>query len=91
MSTEELLAQVLRLAREDRAMIAAAVLASLEKPAEAKVWARELEHRSREIAERQVRPAGWETAHQREILQWVGKVDYDDAYEPKQLRDRNPR
>ena len=31
-------------------------------------------------------------AHKRrEILEWVGKVDYYDDYDPKRLRDRNPR
>lgn len=31
-------------------------------------------------------------AHKRgEILEWVGKVDYYDDYNPKQLRDRKPR
>ncbi len=27
----------------------------------------------------------------REILDWVGKVDYYDDYDPKRLRDRQPR
>ena len=27
----------------------------------------------------------------REILDWVGRVDYYDEYEPKRLRDRKPR
>ena len=27
----------------------------------------------------------------REILDWVGKVDYYDDYDPKRLRDRKPR
>lgn len=31
-------------------------------------------------------------AHKRgEILEWVGKVDYYDDYDPKRLRDRTPR
>ncbi len=31
-------------------------------------------------------------AHKRlEILDWVGKVDYYDDYEPKQLRARKPQ
>jgi Arc/MetJ family transcription regulator len=25
-----------------------------------------------------------------EILDWVGKIDYDDDYDPKRLRDRKP-
>jgi Arc/MetJ family transcription regulator len=28
---------------------------------------------------------------QREILAWVGKVDYYDDYDPKRLRGRKPR
>lgn len=28
---------------------------------------------------------------QREILDWIGKVDYYDDYDPKRLRDRKPR
>jgi Arc/MetJ family transcription regulator len=27
----------------------------------------------------------------REILDWVGKVEYQDDYDPKRLRDRKPR
>lgn len=27
----------------------------------------------------------------REILDWVGKVEYYDDYDPKRLRDRKPR
>jgi Arc/MetJ family transcription regulator len=27
----------------------------------------------------------------REILDWVGKVDYFDDYDPKRLRNRKPR
>lgn len=31
-------------------------------------------------------------AHKRgEILEWVGKVDYYEDYDPKRLRDRKPR
>ena len=26
-----------------------------------------------------------------EILDWVGRVDYYDAYDPKRLRDRKPQ
>jgi Arc/MetJ family transcription regulator len=29
-----------------------------------------------------------QTRKRREILAWVGKVDYDDDYDPKRLRDR---
>ena len=27
----------------------------------------------------------------REILEWVGKVDYEDDYDPKRLRNRKPQ
>ena len=27
----------------------------------------------------------------REILSWIGKVDYYEDYDPKRLRDRKPR
>lgn len=32
-----------------------------------------------------------QTRKRREILDWVGKVDYDVDYDPKRLRDRKPR
>lgn len=54
MSTDELLAQVLRLSRQDRARVAEELLSSLEDSDEeevAAVWAPELERRSREVAE----------------------------------------
>ncbi|MGH9362369.1 MAG: addiction module protein [Thermoanaerobaculia bacterium] len=64
MSTEELLAQVLRLPRRERARVAGEVLSSLEEPEEvvAAAWAQELERRSRDIAEGRVQPVEWETA-----------------------------
>ena len=64
MSTEELLAQVLRLPRTERARLAEEVLSSLEEPDEqvAAAWAFELERRSREIAEGRVQSVDWETA-----------------------------
>jgi putative addiction module component (TIGR02574 family) len=64
MSTEEILAQALRLPRADRARLAEEVLSSLEDPDEqvAAAWARELERRSNDIAEGRVQPVDWETA-----------------------------
>lgn len=64
MSTEELLAQVLRLPREERARVAGEVLSSLEEPEDtvARAWAQELERRSADLAEGRVQPVEWETA-----------------------------
>jgi putative addiction module component (TIGR02574 family) len=64
MSTEEILAQALRLPRAERARLAEEVLSSLEDPDEqvAAAWARELERRSNDIAEGRVQPVDWETA-----------------------------
>jgi putative addiction module component (TIGR02574 family) len=63
-ATEELLAQVLRLPRGERARLAEQVLSSLEEPDEevAVAWAGELERRSREIAEGRVQLRDWDTA-----------------------------
>ncbi len=70
MSTDELLAQVLRLPRRERARIAEDLLSSLEESddAIASSWAEELERRSREIAEGRVQTIPWETVRS-EILQ----------------------
>ena len=64
MTTEDLLAQVLQLSRRERARVAEQLLSSLEEPEEhvAAAWARELERRSREIAEGKVQTVDWETA-----------------------------
>jgi len=63
-STQELLAQVLRLPRPERARLAEEVLTSLEESEEqvAAAWVRELEGRSREVAVGGVTPVDWETA-----------------------------
>ena len=63
MSTQELLAQVLRLPRTERARLAEEILSSLEESDEQVVaaWARELERRSREIAQGRVPPVDWDT------------------------------
>jgi hypothetical protein len=64
MSTDELLAEALRLARADRARVAEELLSSLEKPDEeaASAWAEQLDRRSREIVKRRVQTISWETA-----------------------------
>ena len=66
MSTDRLLAEALRLPRDERARVAEELLSSLEEPDEevAAAWAGELERRSREIAEGQVQTVDWETARQ---------------------------
>jgi len=63
MTTEDLLAQVLKLPRQERARVAEQLLSSLEEPEEqvTVAWARELERRSREIAEGKVQTVEWET------------------------------
>lgn len=68
-TTEELLAEVLRLPRAERARVAEELLSSLEEPANevAAAWAAELERRSREIAEGRVQTVAWETVRS-EIL-----------------------
>lgn len=71
MSTEELLAQVLRLPRHERARVAEVLLSSLEEVDDEEVvtaWAGELERRSREVAEGKVQTVDWNTA-QSEILE----------------------
>ena len=74
MSTEEILAEVLRLPRTERARLVEEVLSSLEEQEEEIVaaWARELERRSREISEGRVRAVDWETARER-ILKELGQ------------------
>lgn len=64
MSTDELLAEALRLTRADRARVAEELLSSLEESDEevASAWASELERRSRELAEGRVQTTSWETA-----------------------------
>jgi len=69
MSTDELLAQALRLTRVERARVAEGLLSSLEESDDevATAWATELERRSQEIAEGRVQTTSWETARS-EIL-----------------------
>ena len=62
MSSDELLTEVLRLPRQERARLAGEVLSSLQEPQEQVVaaWASELERRSREISEGRVQRVDWE-------------------------------
>ena len=64
MSTDELLAEALRLTRVDRARVAEELLSSLEESDDevATAWATELERRSRDVAEGRVQTISWETA-----------------------------
>ena len=63
MSTEELLAEALRLPRPERARVAEELLSSLEESDEevAAAWAEELERRSRDVAEGRVQTTSWES------------------------------
>lgn len=62
MSTDALLAEVLRLPRRERARVAEELLSSLEEPADevAAAWAAELERRSQEVAEGRIPTVAWE-------------------------------
>jgi putative addiction module component (TIGR02574 family) len=64
MSTDELLAEALRLPRSERAQVAEELLSSLEESDDevASAWASELERRSQEVAEGRVQTAAWGTA-----------------------------
>ncbi len=64
MSTDELLAEALRLTRGDRARVAEELLSSMEEYDDevATAWATELGRRSREVAESRVQTTNWETA-----------------------------
>ena len=66
MSTDELLAAVLRLPRTERARLTEEMLASLEEPDEqvAAAWAEELERRSHDIAEGRAEILGWEAVRE---------------------------
>ena len=64
MSTDELLAEALRLTRVDRARVAEELLSSLEESDEevAAAWATELERRSRDVAEGRIQATSWDAA-----------------------------
>jgi putative addiction module component (TIGR02574 family) len=69
MSTDELLAEALRLTRADRSRVAEELLASLEEPDDevATAWATELERRCKDVAQGRVQTTSWDTARS-EIL-----------------------
>jgi len=62
MSTDELLAEALRLPRPERAQVAEELLSSLEESDDevAAAWASELERRARDVAEGRVQTVSWE-------------------------------
>ena len=64
MSTDEIVAEALRLSRAERARVAEELLSSLEETEDdvAVAWAEQLERRSREVAEGRVQTVPWETA-----------------------------
>ena len=64
MSTDELLAETLRLSRRERARVAEELLSSLEEPEDdvAAAWADELRRRSREVADGVVQAVSWDVA-----------------------------
>ena len=66
MSTDDLLAEALRLSREERARIASELLSSLEETDEeiVAVWAEELLRRSADVREGRVSPVPWATARE---------------------------
>lgn len=74
MSTDDLLAEALRLSREERARIAAELLSSLEETDEEVVaaWADELLRRSAEIREGRLSPVPWTSARE-EILTEIAR------------------
>jgi putative addiction module component (TIGR02574 family) len=63
MSTDELVAELLRLPRPERARVAEQVLCSLEETEDAvsAAWADELTRRSREVAEGRVQVLDWDS------------------------------
>ena len=62
MSTDELVAELLRLPRPERARVAEQVLSSLEETEDdvAAAWADELMRRSRDVAEGRVQVLDWD-------------------------------
>jgi len=72
-STDELLAEVLRLPRGERTRLAEEILSSLEESEEQVLaaWTRELERRSREIADGRLEGVEWERARG-QILEELG-------------------
>lgn len=75
MSTDELLAEALRLARPERARVAEELLSSLEEVEDdvAAAWADELERRSRDVAEGRVETVPWDTARAEILRELEGR------------------
>lgn len=75
MSTEELIARVLRLPAEQRARVARELLDSLEEPEEqvAAAWASELERRVREVEAGRVELVPWGEARRSIVERLAGK------------------
>jgi putative addiction module component (TIGR02574 family) len=78
-STDELLAEALRLTRVDRARVAEELLSSLEHSDEeaAAAWAAELERRLREIANGSVQTITWEPREPRSLTSSNSEVRLD--------------
>jgi putative addiction module component (TIGR02574 family) len=75
MSTDDLLAEALRLSREERARIAGELLSSLEELDEDVVamWADELLRRSADVREGRMAPAPWATAREEILTELAGR------------------
>ena len=66
MATDDLLTQLLRLPREERARLAEEILSSLEEPDEevARAWVQELKRRSADVAAGRSQTVEWEIARE---------------------------
>lgn len=71
MSTDELLAEALRLSRRERARLAHELLGSLDEPEEevVRAWAEELQRRSQEAAEGRVESVAWEATREETLME----------------------
>jgi len=75
MSTDDLLAEALRLSREERARIASELLSSLEEVDEEVVaaWADELLRRSADVRDGRVTLVPWRTAREEILAELAGR------------------
>jgi putative addiction module component (TIGR02574 family) len=75
MSTDDLLAEALRLSREERVRIASELLSSLEELDEEVVvaWADELLRRSADVREGRVSPVPWAIAREETLTELAGR------------------
>jgi putative addiction module component (TIGR02574 family) len=75
MLMEDLLAEALRLSREERARVAAELLSSLEETDEevVTVWADELLRRSADVREGRVSSVPWTTAREEILTELAGR------------------